>query len=85
MLGDADSADLRYPARHPPIARSVGEKRNRIDAKSMTYAKDGSGDVKRLKGGSGCRLRIGDWRIIFIEDARSITVVGVGHRNDIYN
>ena len=59
--------------------------RNRFDAKLMTYAKDGSGDVKRLKGGSGCRLRIGDWRIIFIEDARSITIVGVGHRNEIYN
>ena len=59
--------------------------RNRIDAKLMTYAKDVSGDVKRLKGRSGCRLRIGDWRIIFIEDARSITVVGVGHRNEIYN
>jgi mRNA interferase RelE/StbE len=36
------------------------------------------------KGGSGCRLRIGDWRVIFIEDARSITVIGVGHRNEIY-
>ena len=65
--------------------RLSGDIRNRIDAKLMTYAKDGSSDVKRLKGGSGCRLRIGDWRIIFIEDARSITVVGVGHRNDIYN
>ena len=62
-----------------------GDIRNRIDAKLMTYAKDGSGDVKRLKGGRGCRLRIGDWRIIFIEDARLITVVGVGHCNEIYN
>ena len=26
-----------------------GDIRNRIDAKLMTYAKDGSGDVKRLK------------------------------------
>jgi mRNA interferase RelE/StbE len=59
--------------------------RKRIDAKLRIYAKDGSGDVKRLKGGSGCRLRIGDWRVIFIEDARSITVIGVGHRNEIYN
>jgi mRNA interferase RelE/StbE len=59
--------------------------RNRIDTKLTTYATHGSGDVKRLKGGSGCRLRIGDWRVIFVEDARSITVIGVGHRNEIYN
>jgi hypothetical protein len=46
-----------------------------IDAKLMIYATNGSGDVKRLKGTRGCRLRIGDWRVIFIdnesgEDAR---------------
>jgi mRNA interferase RelE/StbE len=41
--------------------------------------------VKRLKGIAGCRLRIGDWRVIFIEDARSITVVAVGNRKKIYD
>ena len=59
--------------------------RKRIEAKLTTYAINGSGDVKRLKGAAGCRLRIGDWRVIFVEDARSITVIGVGHRNKIYN
>lgn len=37
-------------------------------------------DVKRLKGTAGCRLRTGDWRVIFIEDARLITVVAVGQK-----
>ncbi len=59
--------------------------RKRIDAKLMSYANKGSGDVRRLKGTQGCRLRIGDWRVIFIEDARSITVVAVGHRKEIYD
>ncbi len=59
--------------------------RKRIDTKLTTYATSGSGDVKRLKGSNGCRLRIGDWRVIFIEDARSITVIGVGNRNEIYD
>jgi mRNA interferase RelE/StbE len=59
--------------------------RKRIDAKLMTYATKGSGDVRRLKGTQGCRLRIGDWRVIFIEDARTITVVAVGHRREIYD
>jgi mRNA interferase RelE/StbE len=56
----------------------------RIDAKLTTYVTNGSGDVKRLKGQGGCRLRVGDWRVIFIEDARSITVIAVGNRREIY-
>jgi len=42
--------------------------RNRIDGKLTIYATNGSGNVKRLKGTHGCRLRIGDWRVIFIEE-----------------
>jgi mRNA interferase RelE/StbE len=59
--------------------------RKRIDTKLTIYATNGSGDMKRLKGADGCRLRIGDWRVIFIEDARSITVVAVGNRREIYD
>lgn len=54
-------------------------------AKLTIYATNGSGDVKRLKGAAGCRLRIGDWRIIFIEDVKSITVIAVGNRKEIYD
>jgi mRNA interferase RelE/StbE len=61
------------------------EIRRRIDAKITVYATNGSGDVKRLKGSAGSRLRIGDWRVIFIEDAKSITVVAVGNRREIYD
>jgi mRNA interferase RelE/StbE len=59
--------------------------RRRIDAKLMIYATNGLGDVKRLKGRAGCRLRVGDWRVIFIEDTSSITVVAVGNRREIYD
>ncbi len=59
--------------------------RKRNDTMFTIYATNGSGVVKRLKGGGGCRLRIGDWRVIFIEDTRSITVIGVGNRNEIYD
>lgn len=59
--------------------------RKRIDGKLAGYARTGSGDVRRLKGRDGCRLRIGDWRVIFIEGGSSITVVAVGHRRDIYD
>ncbi len=59
--------------------------RKRIDNKLCIYATNGSGDVKRLKGRSGCRLRVGDWRVVFIEERASITIVAVGHRRDIYD
>jgi mRNA interferase RelE/StbE len=59
--------------------------RTRIDVKLNGFAHDGSGDVKRLKGRAGCRLRVGDWRVIFIEEKASITVVAVGNCRDIYD
>ena len=59
--------------------------RRRIDAKVMGYAANGAGDVKRLKGRAGCRLRVGDWRVIFLEDATTMTIVAVGNRRDIYD
>ena len=59
--------------------------RKRIDAKLTIYATNGSGDVKRLKGRGGCRLRVGDWRVTFIEDNTSIIIVAVGNRREIYD
>ena len=59
--------------------------RKRINGKLASYAKSGTGDVKRLKGRDGCRLRVGDWRVIFIEDEVQIVVVAVGNRRNIYD
>lgn len=59
--------------------------RKRIDGKLTVYATNGYGDVKRLKGRAGCRLRVGDWRVIFVEDNTSITIAAVGNRKDIYD
>ncbi len=59
--------------------------RKRIDAKLTGYAASGSGDVKRLKGRAGSRLRVGDWRVIFIEEKTSIIIVAVGNRKEIYD
>lgn len=59
--------------------------RSRINARFETYATTRHGDVKKLKGRAGVRLRVGDWRVIFFEDAHTITVVAVGNRRDIYD
>jgi mRNA interferase RelE/StbE len=59
--------------------------RRRIDRKLMEFATTDHGDVKRLKGQAGMRLRIGDWRVIFYEDHATIIVAAVGHRREIYD
>jgi mRNA interferase RelE/StbE len=59
--------------------------RARLDAKLTTFARSGAGDVKRLKGREGARLRVGDWRIVFYVDGDSIVVSAVGHRREIYD
>ncbi len=43
-----------------------------------------AGNVKRLTGRPGARLRIGDWRVIFVETTATIEVRAVGNRRDIY-
>ncbi len=59
--------------------------RRRLDAKLSVFAQTGQGDVKRLKGRSGSRLRVGDWRIIFYVEGNTIIVAAVGHRREIYD
>ena len=66
-------------------AKLSADIRKRIDAKLTIYATNGSGDVKRLKGRGGCRLRVGGWRVIFIEENTEITIVAVGNRREIYD
>lgn len=59
--------------------------RDRISKKLGDFAATGQGDVKKLKGRAGARLRVGDWRVIFYEEPGTITVVAVGHRREVYD
>jgi mRNA interferase RelE/StbE len=44
------------------------------------YAISGKGDVKRLSGRNGLRLRVGRYRVIFDEDSTTILAIYVGKR-----
>lgn len=44
------------------------------------YAVTGEGDVKRLQGRDGYRLRVGSYRIIFDEDQMTIIAIYIGRR-----
>ena len=50
------------------------EVRQRVNARLEQFAETGHGDVKKLKGRAGARLRVGDWRVIFYEERGTIIV-----------
>lgn len=58
--------------------------RERAIDKLHRYVETGAGDVKALTGQPGARLRIGDYRVVFVETADAISVRAVGHRREIY-
>ena len=66
-------------------AKLSPEVRRRIDRRLTEFAVTGHGDVKRLKGRDGMRLRVGDGRVIFYKDQGTIVVAAAGHRRDIYD
>jgi mRNA interferase RelE/StbE len=74
------SADARNDlARHRNKAAA-------IIAKIRRHADTGAGDVKLLVGHSGAkRLRVGDFRVIFEEDADQLTISRIAPRGDIYD
>ena len=41
-------------------------------------------DIKRLKGITGYRLRVGDYRVIFDIEKDTIFILNVGHRRNVY-
>jgi len=73
------------PASARQWAKLAVQVRQRIGSRLSEFALSGNGDVKKLKGRQGSRLRVGDWRVIFYEEDGSIIIVAVGHRREIYD
>jgi mRNA interferase RelE/StbE len=49
------------------------------------FSQTGAGDAKALQGESGeLRLRVGDYRVRYIEDAKTLVIKRVLHRSDAY-
>ena len=63
----------------PSISRRIIKK---IDEISENLS---SCDIKKLKGSNDYRLRVGDYRIIFIFDRDIIKILKIGHRKNIYD
>jgi mRNA interferase RelE/StbE len=40
--------------------------------------------ARRLVGGDGWRIRVGDWRVIYSVEGDDVRVKRVGHRREVY-
>ena len=66
-----------------PAAMKVRVK-SAIETKLTTYPEHYAVPLRRtLKG--YWKLRIGDYRVVFVFDRSMIIVLGIGHRKDIYD
>jgi mRNA interferase RelE/StbE len=54
--------------------------RNAVARALYDFAITGKGDVKKLEGRDGYRLRIGSYRVLFTQDAKTITVLAAVRR-----
>ncbi|MBI1202520.1 MAG: type II toxin-antitoxin system RelE/ParE family toxin [Rhodopseudomonas sp.] len=59
--------------------------RAQISKKIHAFAASGAGNLKRLQGRPESRLRMGDWRVIFVVENNTMLIVAVGNRRDIYD
>lgn len=63
------------------LVRQEHKIRRRIEAAIHTLP---LGDVKKLQGQSGYRLRVGDFRILFDEEGNVIMIIRIDNRGQVY-
>jgi mRNA interferase RelE/StbE len=61
----------------------------RIRSKVLALARDPNApnnNIKKLTGVEGFRLRVGDWRVVYVlrHQALTVIVIRVGHRSEVY-
>jgi mRNA interferase RelE/StbE len=75
------SAALKILDRLPP------EQSRRIRSKIAAYAADPTSlanNVLKLTGRDEYRLRVGNWRVLFVESSDTIDVLVIGPRGGVY-
>ena len=72
---------LRNLKRHGNMAARIRRALEEYAAEPTAHANN----VTRLVGSSSSRMRVGDYRAIFVETEAEVTVVRVGPRGDVYD
>lgn len=62
------------------LDRLPSDVREQVNEALAFYALTRQGDVKKLAGREGYRMRIGRYRVIFAEDAQTILAIYIGKR-----
>jgi mRNA interferase RelE/StbE len=80
--------EIRYTrAALKALLRLPAGEAKRIRGKIEQYASDPpslAGNVKKLKGRPGYRLRVGNYRVIFDRDGVVMDILHIGHRGSVY-
>lgn len=63
----------------PSVSRRIVDKIEKMSENPSSC------DIKKLKASDYYRLRVGDYRIIFIFENNNIKVLKIGNRQQIYN
>lgn len=56
----------------------------RILARIERYAKGEPSDIKKLQGGGEFRLRVGDYRVLFVKSGKTIDIHRILNRREAY-
>jgi len=80
--------EVRFSARAvKEFSKIDGKARRRIEEKIKQYANEPAAlaaNVKRLRGEGTLRLRVGDFRVVFFLEGRTMTILKIAHRREIY-
>jgi mRNA interferase RelE/StbE len=69
------------PAAAKDLDDMTSDARVLIETGLHRYAMTGEGDVKKLSGVNGFRLRLGRYRVLFAEDQTTILAIYIGKRD----
>jgi mRNA interferase RelE/StbE len=78
---------VRYPLDVVKWLKRHGNMAQRLRAAMAEYAADPAAhanNVRALKGSPASRMRVGDFRIVFVETDTEVTVIKIGPRGEVY-
>jgi mRNA interferase RelE/StbE len=79
---------VRYERRAVRFLARTANRATQIREKITLYAANPqalAANVVKLRGRAGCRLRVGDFRVLFEETETEIVVLDIGPRGGIYD
>ena len=77
--------ELRFTEEASADLESIPERTaERVLTRLVAYADGNMSDIKKLKGRDEFRLRVGDYRVLFVLDGKLIDVRRILHRREAY-